>query len=281
MKSLLYILIFVLIDILTFGQSPKDFPSSLPYSTQNNGIQNQILRTDTGDIIKKHRELIFPETGVEYYTSGNIKAKGTLKRIRKYELQNQTDSTSETIIEYERHGYWTVYYDNDSLSIRSFGYYFEGEKNGKWSFYKLDSNLPYLTIEYDDDIISNKLYYSDSGEIIGSEYKTKFELFLIAHMNLILLIALIPITLLRILSNLVTYNKINKTDFLPFGWYKFTEGAPAVNFYTAIIFWWKTMDTDTLEIKRYKKTSNVISIISIVIFLSVLIILSIYGLLES
>ena len=277
MRTIVHILILTLISVLTFGQSTKDFPSTLPYSTANNGVQIQILRTDSGDIKLKHRILIQPDSGIEYYPSGNVHATGSLVKSNEYSTRNIADSTIEKITEYSRDGIWTMYFDTDSLIIRSQGKFVNGVKDGSWKFFKQKSSIPYLTRTYSKGIVKNEIYISDSGEILSQENKSNFELFLMTNKVLFILLAILPIVLIRITSNIITYNKINGTNYIP----GFQKGGVGVNLHSTVIFWWIYKSTDKPEILKSKKTSNIISIVSIIIFVSIMILFEIYGLTEN
>ncbi len=218
-----------------------------------------------------------PDSGSEYNVSGNVHATGGLIKLREFTEHRMTDSTTERITEYTRDGLWTMYFDTDSLLVRSQGEFEQGKKTGVWKFYIEHSNQPYLIRTYAKGLIKNETSYSESGEIIKQESKSDFELFLIENYHLLILLALLPITLIRISSNIITYNKIYDTKYIP-GVHKWQKGGFGVNLYTTFIFWWINQRSDESVIKKAKRISNIISIFSVIIFWGVMILLKIYNL---
>jgi len=81
-----------------------------------------------------------------------------------------------------------------------------------------------------------------------------------------ILIAVLPITFFRIGWNIITYNKIHSTNYVP-GFQKWQKDGLFVNFYCTIIFWWIIKINDKDNVLLFKKIGNWISIISILIFI--------------
>jgi hypothetical protein len=71
---------------------------------------------------------------------------------------------------------------------------------------------------------------------------------------------ILPLILLRGIFNLRTYNKIYRPDSSNISEYGTADGIACM-----VIFWWIKREDDPKEITKSKKTSNIISIISILI----------------
>ena len=84
---------------------------------------------------------------------------------------------------------------------------------------------------------------------------------------------LFPIMAIRTSWNLLTWNKIYGTKYVP-GITQFKKSETNVKFYSALIFWWIFTEDDTRNIRAYKKIGNWISALSVIIFVVFIFILS-------
>ena len=75
-------------------------------------------------------------------------------------------------------------------------------------------------------------------------------------------VMILPLILVRGISNLRTYNKIYRPDSNNISEYGTAEGIACM-----VIFWWIKNEEDTKEITESKKVSNIISVISVLIFI--------------
>ena len=75
------------------------------------------------------------------------------------------------------------------------------------------------------------------------------------HIAVFILAAVLPISLIRIVWNIITYNEINGTGYIPL-FQNWQKGGNSVNMYCTFIFWWTLKDSDSITIKQCKKIAK-------------------------
>lgn len=238
------------------AQNHRDFPSTLNYFSQgDNMISNQIC----SETEVKHREVVSEAFGKEYYCSGNIHAEGVLKKTTSREVSYPKE---EVMTEYVRDGEWNTYFDSTTKVLRSKGSYQDGEKHGKWIVYSEDGKVLY-NIEYSNGYLKSKIFTDRNGERKTVFQRSEMSLFATQYKTLLILGGILPIVLLRISWNILTYNKIHKTNYIPM-LQNFQEGGFLVNIYSTFTFWWFIKKGDEEGVKKYKRIANVVSVFSII-----------------
>lgn len=264
-KNIFNILLILFIITPGIAQDYNDFPSSLNYySEDSSSIMNQ--GCDEKEV--PHRVISNDyKRGFEYYCSGNIQSTGPLY-LEKTEKFTYSDKPNITSIrkEFLRTGVWTIFYDSTVLIKRSEGNYSIGEKDGKWTVYNKNNSIKYQ-YEFDSGIIKTKIKHSKQGIKTTLIEKSSLDILISKNEILFILLGLLPITLLRISWNMMTFNRINNTQhfLLLAQWNKDAIGDSMMCW---LIFWWIIKAKDSPQIKAFKKVGNWISIISIILFIS-------------
>ncbi|WP_338765602.1 hypothetical protein WAF17_01985 [Bernardetia sp. ABR2-2B] len=255
------------------GQDDRDFASTLNYfSNGDNVTSNQIC---SGNEVK-HREIISEIYGKEYYCNGNIHAEGEIKKLKSQTVIYPNEGNKKMLMtEYVRNGNWRVYFDSTLKVLRSEGSYKDGEKNGKWIIYSKLGNVLY-EFDYLEGQLKSKVVVQQNGIRQTVFHRSHANLFVKRNEILLILIGILPIVLFRIGWNILTYNQINNTNYIPL-FQNWQEGGFFVNIYCTFTFWWLIKKEDNKSIRKYKYIGNWISVLSIICFASVMIIFSLYG----
>lgn len=254
------------------GQNDRDSPSTLNYfSHGDNRISNQICVNNE----VKHREIVSESFGKEYYCNGNIHAEGGIKKLKSEKSFHPNEGDKQILItEYVRHGKWKVYFDSTLKVLRSEGSYKDGEKNGKWVIYSESSKVLY-EFDYLEGQIKSKIVVDKNGIRQTTIQKSDAHLFVKRNEILLILIGVLPIVLFRIGWNILTYNEINNTDYVPM-FQNLQKGGGFVNIYCTFVFWWFIKKEDEKSVRNYKRIANFISVVSIICFASVMVIFSLH-----
>lgn len=242
------ILVFglLLLSDLALGQVAKDWPSTTVSLSSEDSNQSEEL---------------------EHYESGYVFAQGSLKKsgFRKVvKLTEDEGQVNDTIYDYFRVGIWTVYYDSTIKIVKSRGEYVDGKKNGLWKRFNKQGELcsEYVFV---DDLIKTQIEIGRDGKRNVILNRSGVAIFFLNNKFLLFMLGLLPIVGIRSFWNIVVWNKIYRTNYIP-GFTKFKKGEFNANFYSVIIFWWFKSDGDDSEIRMFKKIGNWISILSLFIF---------------
>lgn len=268
---LLLPIIFLLLTDTVLSQQDGDWPSTLNYIQDN---EKRIMEQGCVGGAMKHREVVSEVFGKEYYCSGNVHAEGSIVLLN---TQSYIDTNNKGGItkEYGRVGHWKVYFDTSIQILRSQGEYRKGKMDGHWTIYSI-TGQPKYEYEFADGIVKQKIEIDNEGKRQTIVSLSDGDIFVIKYKTLLILLAVIPITLFRIGFNILTYNKIHNTKYIPMlqNWQK---GGYMANFSSTFIFWWMSRNNDSETVKRYKKIANIISLISIACFVGVMTLFMIFG----
>lgn len=258
-KTLLYVILTFLSFQAIKGQDHRDWPSSLNYYSLDDTLNSTQICAGIG---RKDREIISETFGREYYCNGNVHAEGGLKKSRSRTIYYAGSDKKALSTLYLRNGDWKVYFDSTKQILRSEGSYKEGEKDGKWMIYDKDGKTRF-EIEFEEGQTKTKVKINQVGKREVIIQKSNLSLFVERNETLLTLLSLLPITLLRIGWNILTYNMVHGTSYVPF-FQNWQKGGMEVNINSTIIFWWVIKSEDEKEVRRYKRIANWISIFSII-----------------
>lgn len=238
---------------LIVGQIDNDWPSKSAYHAYENPNQKE---------------------GTESYESGHLCAFGPLEKsgTEKVVKVNGTEVT-ETI--YKRAGTWTVYYDSSVRITRSIGQFINGKKNGDWKVFGKNGDLRSEYTFY-NDLIKKQINVDKDGSRTAVINRSDGTMFYLDNVLLLFFLGLVPIVGIRPFWNLVVWNNIYKTKYIP-GFSMFKKGELNANVYCAMIFWWLRDEKDSKKIKRLKRIGNSISAISVLIAGLFIIFLTMYS----
>src|SRR5687767_8974989 len=130
--TLLRLFLLLLISNLTLGQGNWDWPSP--------NFEHSYESPDEKE-------------GLEYYESGNLRARGPLKQSGLRNVVKTSENrrqVKETV--YDRAGLWIVYYDSAIRVVRSTGEYVDGKKIGLWKVFDRQGNVRSEYTFYNDVI---------------------------------------------------------------------------------------------------------------------------------
>ncbi|RZK26428.1 MAG: hypothetical protein EOO43_02855 [Flavobacterium sp.] len=267
-RNLIAVIYLLTLTHIAYAQEHADWAFTYLnyYKSGDNSVSNQIC----SGVEKKHRVVVSDTYGKEYYCSGNLHAEGSLKSYKSVTVIEADTEHEYLQTEYLRDGFWKVYYDSSIKILRSEGKYESGQQVGKWVIYYPNGKPKYL-FEFSSGQTKTKIHIDENGNqeliIRRSEFNVLVEKFKIL---------LILLTVIRISYNIITYNQINDTKYIPFlqNWQK---GGRDVNLYCTFTFWWLFHESDTPRIRSYKSTANWISILSVIWFGLMAIIFTLYG----
>lgn len=254
-----------------YGQSHKNWPSSLNFFQVGDIISMQ----KCNGVTLKHREVISESLGREYYCSGNIHAEGPIKKVKSDTVTYSYKDERFLRTEYIKDGYWTTYFDSTIQIVRSEGAFKNGEKEGEWIIYTVDQK-PHFEFEFLQGRIKTKVKIGQNGNREAVIQRSDKALFVEDNTDLLLLIGLLPITLGRIGWNILTYNKVNNTSYIPL-LQNLQKGGMSVNVYCTFIFWWVIKKDDNKEVEGYKRIANWISVLSVMCFAFVMVVFLLYA----
>jgi len=272
-KNLLTILIAFLIGHLVNGQDHRDWPSSLNYFSYGDDMTSYQICAGNEVI---DREIISETFGIEYYCNGNVHAEGPIKKLKSETVIYIKENNKKVLTtEYVRNGYWRVYFDSTSKILRSEGKFKDGEKHGKWTIYSESGKVLY-EFDYLEGQLKSKIVRDQNGNLQTIIKRSDANLFVKRNEVVLILLGVLPIVLFRISWNILTYNKINNTNYIPMlqNWQK---GGWSVNIYCTFIFWWVIKEEDKEEVQRFKRIGNWISVLSFVCLITVMLIFGLYG----
>lgn len=263
--------IFILLPTITFSQQANDFPSDLPYF-KNNNIDTGAVYCD--GILQKHWQIIGDSMVKEFYCDSNIHAEGPvfISNVTSYINPDNSKGISK---EYHKTGYWKVYFDSYDKIIRSEGSYKNGKMDGLWIIYYPNGKHNHEII-YSDDIIKQHTEIDESGKRTLIESNTDTTIFLIKNKSSLIILVLIPLMIVRPIVNIITYNKLNKTQYIPM-FQNWQKGGWAVGLEMIMTFWWMPRKHETKEIKNYILSANIICFISVIITLGFIILYTFWG----
>lgn len=252
------LLLFICIDFAV-AQEDVDWPSSLNYFTAGDEkISYQICIDEP----RKHRELISGHHGIEYYCSGQLHAEGKVEPVRKAQFAVKAGQSVK--VEYRRTGYWRVYFDTLPKIVRSEGFYQNGKLDGLWKIYSSTGHTLY-ECHFVEGILREKILIDDKGFRQSVVSLLDIEVFMIRNGILLILLAVLPIIAIRFYFNVIVYNRINGTKYIPFlqNWQRGGHYASIICLFT---FWWSRSAEDSPVMMKYKNMANMISVTSVVIF---------------
>jgi len=249
------ILILLSIPQSAFRQDSNDWPSSSFEHSYENANE---------------------KAGLEHYKSGHLQARGPITKSGSRDVVKVSENrkqVKETV--YDRSGTWTVYYDSAVSIVRSTGKYTEGRKNGLWKLFSKNGNLrsEYTFVK---DFVKTRVDIDNSGNRNVVVNRSDGTVFVQNNETLLFCFGLIPVVVMRWFGNLVIWNKIYRTNYIP-GFAKFKKGEIDANVYCSIIFWWLKKEDDTDEIRTFKNIGNWISVLSLVALGTFATLLSMFG----
>lgn len=201
----------------------------------------------------------------ENYNSGNVFARGPLTKSGEEEvIVSAKNMRKEKHTVYARTGVWTVYYDSSVSVILSQGTFVDGEKDGLWKVFDRQGNVIKEYV-FDHDLVRQQTDIDATGNRKVVVERSDRALLFLRYELLFFFLGLGPIVGIRIIWNILTWNKIYGTNYIP-GFQKFQKGGTSVNLFVTLIFWWIHKSEDTSEVTRYKTIGNWISVLSIIVF---------------
>lgn len=272
-KQFTILFLYIFCHSFVNGQGQKDWPSSLNFFQVGDSL---ISIQKCNGVTLKHREVITASFGREYYCSGNFHAEGPIKKVKSDTVTHYSDKGEEALkTEYVRDGYWKTYFDSTVQVVRSEGAFKNGEKEGEWTIYTVDQK-PHYEFEFSQGRIKTKVKIDQNGSRETIIQRSDKILFVEENRGLLVLIGLLPVLLGRIGWNILTYNKVNNTSYIPL-FQDFQKGGTSVNVYCTFTFWWSIYKDDSKEIASYKRIANWISVLSVICFFLFMIIALVYG----
>lgn len=249
------ILFLISVSNLTFGQDKSDWPSS----------EYEYISEDPDE-----------KEGFEYYKSGHLYARGPLTISGSRDVVKVSESRRQVKeMVYHRSGLWTIYYDSIASIVLCIGEYTDNKKNGLWKVFDKRGGLLSEYTFY-KDIIQSQIEFDEFGKRNVIVSRSNRTVFLLRNEILLFFLGLLPIVGVRSFWNIVVWNSIYKTNYIP-GFGKFIVGELNANVYCMLIFWWLYRDTDSNKVRTFKKIGNWISGLSLLIFGLFITFLTMYG----
>jgi hypothetical protein len=169
--------------------------------------------------------------------------------------------------EFKRTGYWRVYFDTVPKIVRSEGFYRKGELDGLWKIYSITGHTLY-ECQFVEGILREKVVIDDKGYRHNEVHLSDIEVFMIKNRILLILLAVLPIIAIRFCFNVIVYNRMNGTKYIPFlqNW---QPGGHYASIVCLITFWWSRNAEDSVVIRKLKNIANAVSATSVVVLLFV------------
>jgi hypothetical protein len=213
-----------------------------------------------------------------YYSDGNknVFARGPVEKSGEETVIMAAENMREskrTI--YVRTGEWTIYYDSAVSVISARGTYDQGERHGEW---KVFDRFGHIKTEYVfwRDVIQKQTDFDGAGNSNVAVNRSLSAVVFLKYFTVFLVISLLPITLFRIGWNILVWNKIYGTRYIP-GFQDWQKGGRSVNMAATFIFWWIGKQEDSNTVKEYKRIGNWISVLSVILIVMFMCGVNAYG----
>lgn len=271
MQRLILFILILFSSATSYSQKGYDFPSDLSYSKRNN------IDTTSRDCYGQSQKLwqIIGDTVVkEFYCDGNIHAEGhvVVSEIIRYKTQDNKDGID---INFGKEGNWKVYYDSYDKIIRSEGNYKNDKRDGAWTIYYPNGSHNHEII-YVDGIIKKHTEIDETGKSTILVSNSDTTIFIIKNESLLMFLLLFPLMLVRPVFNIITYNKVNKTNYIPM-FQNWQRGGWSVGLEMVMTFWWMPRKHENKSVRNYIKIANTICIITIIMTLSFILLYTFWG----